>query len=154
MRHWLLKSEPTSFGIDDLARAPRRTTTWDGVRNYQARNMLRDDMRRGDQAFLYHSSCDIPGIVGIVQITREGYPDPTAFERRHPHYDPESVRAAPRWFMVDIRLQRKFTRVITLDELRAHAAKELQGLVLLRAGNRLSVMPVTAPHWHFICALE
>ncbi len=154
MRHWLLKSEPTSFGIDDLARAPRRTTTWDGVRNYQARNMLRDDMRRGDQAFLYHSSCDIPGIVGIVQITREGYPDPTAFARRHPHYDPDSVRAAPRWFMVDIRLQRKFTRVITLDELRAHAAKELQGLALLRPGNRLSVMPVTAPHWHFICALE
>jgi predicted RNA-binding protein with PUA-like domain len=154
VRHWLLKSEPTSFGIDDLARAPRRTTTWDGVRNYQARNMLRDDMRRGDQAFLYHSSCDIPGIVGIVQITREGYPDPTAFARRHPHYDPDSVRAAPRWFMVDIRLQRKFTRVITLDELRAHAAKELQGLALLRPGNRLSVMPVTAPHWHFICALE
>jgi predicted RNA-binding protein with PUA-like domain len=154
VRHWLLKSEPTSFGIDDLARAPRRTTTWDGVRNYQARNMLRDDMRRGDQAFLYHSSCDIPGIVGIVQITRDGYPDPTAFERRHPHYDPESVRAAPRWFMVDIRLQRKFTRVITLDELRAHAAKELQGLALLRPGNRLSVMPVTTPHWHFICALE
>jgi predicted RNA-binding protein with PUA-like domain len=154
VRHWLLKSEPTSFGIDDLARAPRRTTTWDGVRNFQARNMLRDDMRRGDQAFLYHSSCDIPGIVGIVQITHEGYPDPTAFERRHPHYDPESVRAAPRWFMVDIRLQRKFTRVITLDELRAHAAKELQGLALLRPGNRLSVMPVTAPHWHFICALE
>ena len=154
MRHWLLKSEPTSFGIDDLARAPRRTTTWDGVRNYQARNMLRDDMRRGDQAFLYHSSCDIPGIVGIVQITREGYPDPTAFARRHPHYDPDSVRAAPRWFMVDIRLQRKFTRVITLDELRAHAAKELQGLALLRPGNRLSVMPVTTPHWHFICALE
>jgi predicted RNA-binding protein with PUA-like domain len=154
VRHWLLKSEPTSFGIDDLARAPRRTTTWDGVRNFQARNMLRDDMRRGDQAFLYHSSCDIPGIVGIVQITREGYPDPTAFARRHPHYDPDSVRAAPRWFMVDIRLQRKFTRVITLDELRAHAAKELQGLALLRPGNRLSVMPVTAPHWHFICALE
>jgi predicted RNA-binding protein with PUA-like domain len=154
VRHWLLKSEPTSFGIDDLARAPRRTTTWDGVRNFQARNMLRDDMRRGDQAFLYHSSCEIPGIVGIVQITQEGYPDPTAFERRHPHFDPDSVRAAPRWFMVDIRLQRKFTRVITLDELRAHAAKELQGLVLLRPGNRLSVMPVTTPHWHFICALE
>jgi len=154
VRHWLLKSEPTSFGIDDLARAPRRTTPWDGVRNFQARNMLRDEMRRGDQAFLYHSSCDIPGIVGIVQITQESYPDPTAFERRHPHYDPDSVRAAPRWFMVDIRLQRKFTRVITLDELRAHAAKELQGLVLLRPGNRLSVMPVTTPHWHFICALE
>ena len=154
MRHWLLKTEPTSFGIDDLARAPRRTTTWDGVRNFQARNMIRDDMQRGDQAFLYHSSCDIPGIVGIVQITKQAYPDPTAFERRHPHYDPDSVRSVPRWFMVDIRLQKKFARVITLDELRAHAAKELQGLALLRPGNRLSVMPVTTPHWQFICALE
>jgi predicted RNA-binding protein with PUA-like domain len=154
MRHWLLKSEPTSFGIEDLARAPRRTTAWDGVRNFQARNMIRDDMQRGDQAFLYHSSCDVPGIVGIVQISKAAYPDPTAFDRRHPHYDSDSVRSAPRWFMVDVRLQRKFTRVITLDELRAHGAKELQGLVLLRPGNRLSVMPVDAQHWQFICSLE
>jgi predicted RNA-binding protein with PUA-like domain len=154
VRYWLLKTEPTSFGIDDLARAPRRTTTWDGVRNFQARNMIRDDMQRGDQAFLYHSSCDVPGIVGIVQITKAAYPDPSAFERRHPHYDPDSVRTAPRWFMVDIRLQKKFVRVITLDELRSHAAKELQGLVLLRPGNRLSVMPVTKPHWQFISSLE
>ena len=154
MRHWLLKSEPTSFGIADLARAPGRTTSWDGVRNFQARNMIRDDMQRGDQAFLYHSSCDVPGIVGIVQIAKAAYPDPTAFDRRHPHYDPDSVRSAPRWFMVDVRLQRKFARVITLDELRAHAAKELQGLVLLRPGNRLSVMPVDAQHWQFICSLE
>ena len=154
MRHWLLKSEPTSFGIDALARAPRRTTSWDGVRNFQARNMLRDDMQRGDEAFFYHSSCEVPGIVGIVQITKAGYPDPTAFDRRHPHYDPESLRSKPRWFMVDIRLRRKFARVITLDELRAHEAKELQGLVLLRPGNRLSVMPVAAAHWQFICSLE
>jgi predicted RNA-binding protein with PUA-like domain len=154
VRHWLLKSEPTSFGIDALARAPRRTTSWDGVRNFQARNMLRDDMQRGDEAFFYHSSCEVPGIVGIVQITKAGYPDPTAFDRRHPHYDPESLRSKPRWFMVDIRLRRKFARVITLDELRAHEAKELQGLVLLRPGNRLSVMPVAAAHWQFICSLE
>jgi predicted RNA-binding protein with PUA-like domain len=154
VRHWLLKTEPTSFGIDDLARAPRRTTGWDGVRNYQARNMLRDEMRRGDQAFLYHSSCAVPGIVGVVEITKQAYPDPTAFDRRHPHYDPDSKRAEPRWFMVDIRLKKKFARVITLDELRAHGSKELQGLVLLRTGNRLSVMPVTTPHWHFICSLE
>jgi len=116
--------------------------------------MLRDEMQRGDQAFLYHSSCEVPGIVGIVQITKAGYPDPTAFDRRHPHFDPDSVRTAPRWFMVDIRLARKFARVITLDELRAHASKELHGLVLLRPGNRLSVMPVTTPHWQFICSLE
>ena len=154
MRHWLLKSEPASFGIEHLARAPRRTSAWDGVRNFQARNMIRDDMKRGDQAFFYHSSCDVPGIVGIVQITKDAYPDPTAFDRRHPHYDPDSVRTKPRWFMVDVRLQRKFTRVITLDELRAHAAKELQGLVLLRPGNRLSVTPVDTAHWQFICSLE
>jgi predicted RNA-binding protein with PUA-like domain len=154
VRHWLLKSEPASFGIEHLARAPRRTSAWDGVRNFQARNMIRDDMKRGDQAFFYHSSCDVPGIVGIVQITKDAYPDPTAFDRRHPHYDPDSVRTKPRWFMVDVRLQRKFTRVITLDELRAHAAKELQGLVLLRPGNRLSVTPVDTAHWQFICSLE
>ena len=154
MRHWLLKTEPTSFGIEDLERAPKRTTSWDGVRNFQARNTIRDDMKRGDQAFLYHSSCAVPGIVGIVQITKEAYPDPTAFERRHPHYDEDSDRAKPRWYMVDVRLKRKFKRVITLDELRAHAAKELQGMVLLRAGNRLSVTPVVASHWQFICSLE
>jgi predicted RNA-binding protein with PUA-like domain len=154
VRHWLLKSEPASFGIDDLARAPRRTASWDGVRNYQARNMIRDGMQRGDQAFLYHSSCEVPGIVGTVQIVKAAYPDPTAFDRRHDHYDPDSDRAAPRWFTVDVRLERKFARVVTLNELRAHAAKELQGLVLLRPGNRLSVMPVESAHWRFICSLE
>lgn len=154
MRHWLLKTEPGSFGVEDLARAPRRTTAWDGVRNFQARNMIRDDMRRGDKAFLYHSSCDVPGIVAVMQITKPAYPDATAFERRHPHYDADSDRAKPRWFMVDVRLERKLTRVITLDELRTHASKELRGLVLLRPGNRLSVMPVDASHWQFICSLE
>ena len=154
MRHWLLKSEPTSFGIADLARAPGRTTSWDGVRNFQARNMIRDAMQRGDQAFFYHSSCEVPGIAGIVQITKSAYPDATAFDRHDPHYDRDSVRAAPRWFVVDVRLQRKFARIITLEELRAHAAKELRGLVLLRPGNRLSVMPVDTAHWQFICSLE
>jgi predicted RNA-binding protein with PUA-like domain len=154
VRHWLLKSEPASFSIDDLARAPGRTTAWDGVRNFQARNMIRDDMQRGDQAFFYHSSCEVPGIAGIVQITKSAYPDASAFNRRDPHYDRDSVRSAPRWFVVEVRLQRKFTRVITLDELRAHAAKELRGLTLLRPGNRLSVMPVDTAHWQFICSLE
>jgi predicted RNA-binding protein with PUA-like domain len=116
--------------------------------------MIRDDMKRGDKAFLYHSSCDTPGIVGVMQITKEAYPDATAFERRHPHFDADSVRTKPRWFMVDVRLERKLARVISLDELRAHAAKELKGLVLLRPGNRLSVMPVDAAHWQFICSLE
>jgi predicted RNA-binding protein with PUA-like domain len=154
VHHWLLKTEPSSFGVEDLMRAPRQSTAWDGVRNFQARNMIRDDMKRGDKAFLYHSSCAVPGIVAVMQITKQAYPDVTAFNRRHPHYDEDSERAKPRWFMVDVRLERKLARVITLDELRAHAAKELRGLVLLRPGNRLSVMPVDASHWQFICSLE
>ncbi len=152
MSYWLLKTEPTSFGIDDLARAPRKTTSWDGVRNFQARNMLRDRMRRGDRAFLYHSSCEVPGIVGVVSVARQGYADPTAFERGHVHFDPASKREAPRWFAVDVRLERRLARVITLEELRGHSA--LGGLTLLRPGNRLSVMPVEAAHWKLILSLE
>jgi predicted RNA-binding protein with PUA-like domain len=154
MRYWLMKTEPTTFSVEDLAAAPRRTTAWDGVRNYQARNMLRDEMRRGDQAFLYYSSCEVPGIVAIMQIVKEGYPDPTAFDRKHHHYDPGSDAQNPRWFMVDVQLKRRLAHSITLAQLRAHAHRELAGLVLLRAGNRLSVMPVTAAHWKFILGLE
>jgi len=154
MRYWLLKTEPESFSIEDLAAAPRRTTAWDGVRNYQARNLLRDQMRRGDQAFLYYSSCAVPGIVAIMQIVREAYPDPTAFDRRHHHYDAGSDPAKPRWFMVDVQLKRRLARTITLAELRGHAGEELKGMVLLRPGNRLSVTPVEAAHWKFILSLE
>ncbi|HTW38227.1 MAG TPA: EVE domain-containing protein [Steroidobacteraceae bacterium] len=154
MSFWLMKTEPSTFGIEDLARAPRKTTAWDGVRNFQARNMLREQMRRGDQAFLYHSSCEVPGIVGIMKIAKEGYPDHTAFDRSHPHFDPESERDDPRWFMVDVRLERRLSRVITLEELRAKAAGALRGMVLLRPGNRLSVMPVDAAHWKHILSLE
>jgi len=154
MRYWLMKTEPDTFGVDHLAAAPRATSAWDGVRNYQARNMLRDEMQRGDQAFLYHSSCDVPGVVAVMEIVKEGYPDATAFDRRHHHYDPDSDPAKPRWFMVDVRLKRRLARAITLDELRKHASKELKGMVLLRPGNRLSVMPVQAEHWKFILSLE
>ena len=154
MRYWLMKTEPTSFSVEDLAAAPRRTTAWDGVRNYQARNMLRDEMQRGDQAFLYYSSCEVPGIVAIMQIVKEGYPDPTAFDRKNHHYDPGSDPQNPRWFMVDAQLKRRLAHTITLPQLRAHARRELAGFVLLRPGNRLSVMPVTAAHWKFILALE
>ena len=154
MAHWLLKTEPETFGIDHLAGAPRRTAAWDGVRNYQARNLLRDQMRRGDRAFLYYSSCEVPGIAALMQIVREGYPDPTAFERRHRHYDAGSDRANPRWFAVDVRLERRLARVITLAQLRTHAQRELKGLVLLRPGNRLSITPVTAAQWKFILTLE
>lgn len=154
MRYWLMKTEPSTFGVEDLAAAPRHTTGWDGVRNYQARNMLRDEMRRGDQAFLYYSSCEVPGVAAIMQIVKPGYPDPTAFERKHHHYDPHSDAQNPRWFMVDVQLKRRLARVITLEELRAHATRELKGMVLLRPGNRLSISPVEATHWKFILSLE
>lgn len=153
MRYWLLKSEPSTFSIDDLAAAPHATTSWDGVRNYQARNMLRDQMKKGDLAFFYHSSCDEPGIVGIVEVVKEGYPDHTAFERSSRYYDPDSDPESPRWFMVDVQLKRRLARTITLAELRRHA-KELAGLPLLQKGNRLSVMPVDPAHWKLILSLE
>lgn len=154
MSYWLLKSEPATFGIDHLARAPRRRTSWDGVRNYQARNLLREEIARGDQAFFYHSSCEQPGIAGIVEIVRAGYPDATAFDSRDPHFDPDSDPREPTWFTVDVRLVRKLARAITLEELRAHAAGKLRDLQLLKRGNRLSVMPVSAREWDFILSLE
>ena len=154
MRYWLMKSEPTAFSVEDLERAKKHTTSWDGVRNYQARNMLRDDMKKGDQVFLYYSSTDVPGIVAIMKVVKEGYPDPTAFDRKHHHYDPDSDPAEPRWFMVDVQLERRLARVIALDELRKHATKELKNMVLLRRGNRLSITPVEPAEWKFIVSLE
>src|ERR1700716_1833337 len=154
MRYWLMKTEPSTFGVDDLERAKRSTTAWDGVRNYQARNMLRDEMKRGDQVILYYSSCAVPGIVALMKILQEGYPDPTAFDRKDHHYDPDSDPENPRWFMVDVQLERRLARTITLDELRKHATKELKNMVLLRKGNRLSITPVEAAEWKFILSLE
>ena len=154
MQHWLLKTEPSTFGVDDLAAAPRRTSRWDGIRNYQARNFIRDRISKGDEAFLYHSSCEVPGIVAIVQVVRGAYPDPTAFDRRDPHYDAASSKQAPRWFAFEIRLKRRLKRVITLAELQSHAQRELASMMILRAGNRLSVTLVEDAHWQFILALE
>ena len=154
MSHWLLKTEPGTFGIDHLAALPQRTSPWDGVRNYQARNFLRDQVRRGEQAFIYHSSCALPGIVGIVSVARAAYPDVTAFDRRHKHFDAGSDPASPRWFVIDVQLQRRLRRVITLEELRPYAADQLRGMRLLQRGNRLSVMPVDDAHWEFILSLE
>jgi predicted RNA-binding protein with PUA-like domain len=154
MNHWLLKSEPGTFSIDDLAAQPGKTSAWDGVRNFQARNMLRDSMKKGDTAFFYHSSCEVPGIAGIVRIVKDGYPDKTAFDRKHHHYDPESKPDDPRWYVVDVKLERKFKRIITLDELRRHASGELSDFVILRRGNRLSVTPVTRAEWDFVLTLE
>ncbi len=153
MRYWLMKTEPDTFSVDDLAAAPRATTAWDGVRNYQARNMLRDEMKRGDQVFLYYSSTAVPGIVAVMEVVKEGYPDKTAFDPKDHHYDPDSDPAKPRWFMVDVHLKQRLQRIITLEELRKHATKELKGMVLLRPGNRLSVTPVEPAHWKFILSL-
>ena len=150
MKYWLMKSEPATFGIDDLARAPDRTAAWDGVRNYQARNMLRDDFRVGDRAFFHHSSCEVPGIVGTMEVVRAGHPDPTAFDRAHRHFDVGSDPSNPRWYQVEVRLLRKFAQPVTLETLREHATGPLRDLLVLRRGNRLSVMPVTAGEWKFI----
>jgi predicted RNA-binding protein with PUA-like domain len=149
-----MKSEPETFGIDDLAKAKRKTTHWDGVRNYQARNFMRDGMQRGDLAFFYHSNCDEPGIYGIVEIVKTGYPDHTAFDPKDAHYDAQSDPDNPRWYMVDVRLQRKLERPVTLATLREHADDALRGMLLLKRGNRLSVTPVSAAHWKFILSLE
>jgi predicted RNA-binding protein with PUA-like domain len=154
MNHWLLKSEPDSFSIDALSKLRNRPPPGTECATFQARNMLRDSIKKGDLAFFYHSSCDVPGIAGIVKIVKDGYPDETAFDAKHHHYDPDSKADAPRWYVVDVKLVRKFKRIITLDELRQHAAKALKDFVLLRRGNRLSVMPVTKKDWEFVLTLE
>jgi len=152
MNYWLMKSEPDVFGIDDLKNMPNKTDTWEGVRNYQVRNMMRDDMQPGDLAFFYHSNCKQPGIVGIMKIVRGGHPDDTAFDPGAKYFDPKSDPDNPRWYMVEVRFVRKLKRVITLAELKTHAA--LSELPLLRRGNRLSVMPVDAAQWDYIIDLE
>jgi len=152
MHFWLMKSEPDVFDIDDLRKRPRQTEHWDGVRNYQARNMMRDRMKKGDQAFFYRSNCKEPGIIGVMEIAREAYPDDSAWNPKSPYYDAKSTSAQPRWFMVDVRYRRKTRRCITLQEMKGHP--ELADLPLLRRGNRLSIMPVTPYQWHFILSLE
>lgn len=153
MRYWLMKSEPDEFSIQDLQNRPNQTEGWDGVRNYQARNFMRDDMSEGDLAFFYHSNTKVPGVVGIMRISREGYPDDTAFDPEDPHYDPKSNLDNPRWYRVDVTFERELERVIPLSEIKAYA-DELEGFPLVRKGNRLSVMPVDKEHWHFVLSLE
>lgn len=150
MNYWLMKSEPDVFGIDDLQRAG--TEHWDGVRNYQVRNMLRDDFRKGDLAFFYHSSCKIPGVAGIMSIARAGYPDFTALDPESKYYDPKSTPDTPRWYMVDVKFKRKLKHVIPLETLKNDP--ELQDLPLIKRGNRLSIIPLTEMQWHRILSHE
>lgn len=147
-----MKSEPDVFGIDHLAKMPKKKEHWDGIRNYQVRNMMRDDMKKGDLAFFYHSNCKEPGIVGIVRIVKEAYPDFTAFEPNEKYYDPKSNPENPRWLMVDVQLVRKFKRTISLQELKSY--KSLSEMIILKRGNRLSITPVSNKHWEFILKQE
>lgn len=152
MNYWLMKSEPEVFGIDHLIAMPNKTEHWDGVRNYQARNMMRDDMKKGDLVFFYHSNCKVPGIVGIMQVVKESYPDFTSWNPESKYFDPKSSADNPRWFMVDIKFKRKLKRTISLNEL-----KEMPGLEempLVRRGNRLSIMPVSKQAWDLILSAE
>lgn len=154
MNYWLMKSEPDVFGIDHLADMPNQTEHWDGVRNYQARNMMRDDMKVGDQVLFYHSNTDVPGVVGLAEVVKEGYPDHTAFDPDQKYYDAKSDPENPRWFMVDIKLVRKMKRTISLYEMKEYAEGPLEGFRLLGKGNRLSVMPVEKEYWDFVLGLE
>jgi predicted RNA-binding protein with PUA-like domain len=147
MAYWLMKSEPDEFSIDDLARAPKKTTPWFGVRNYQARNFMRDAMRVGDGVLFYHSSTEVPGIAGLAKVASAPYPDASQFDRRSPYYDPNSRREDPRWVNVDVAFVKK-TRVMPLEEMRAY--RDLAGMAVLKRGNRLSITPVSEAEWRFI----
>jgi len=153
MAYWLMKSEPDCFSIDDLAKRPKQTGMWDGVRNYQVRNMFRDQMKAGDLAFFYHSSCEVPGIYGVMEIVSGAYPDPTQFDPKQDHYDPKSKPEEPRWLLVDVKFREKLTRPVTLANLKSRA-KQLAGLRVLEPGSRLSVTPVRPEHWNFILGLS
>lgn len=146
--YWLMKSEPSCFSIDDLQKSLNQTSPWDGVRNYQARNFMRNNMKIGDKIFFYHSNCKPPGIIGVAEVASESYPDFTAFDPESDHPDPKSTAENPRWFMVDVRFVQKFKQIIPLDNLKQFP--ELASMPLLRKGNRLSVMPVARDEWDFI----
>ena len=154
MRYWLMKSEPAEFSIDDLVAAPKQTTGWFGVRNYQARNFIRDGMKKGDLAFLYHSGCEEPAIAGIMEICRKAYPDPTQFDRKSDYYDEKSTREEPRWSLVDVKFERRFAEPITLEEIKRHADALGEEFALIKRGSRLSVLPVTAAQWKTLLKLE
>ena len=153
MNYWLMKSEPDAFSIDDLKSRPKRTEPWDGVRNYQARNFMRDAMTVGDQVFFYHSNCKVPGIVGIAEVASKPYPDPTQFDPDSKYYDPKSDPDEPRWILIDVKYKRHLKRVLSLAEIKDHA-EALGDFALTRKGNRLSIMPVAAEQWDYLLGME
>jgi predicted RNA-binding protein with PUA-like domain len=151
-RYWLMKSEPDAFSIDNLQKVG--TEPWNGVRNYQARNFMRDGMQVGDGILFYHSNCAVPGIAGIAKVASKAYPDETQFDRKSDYYDPKATREEPRWMLVDVAFERKLKRVIPLEEIRQHADTLGEGFALTSKGTRLSVMPVTAAQWKLLLSLE
>jgi len=148
MRYWLMKSEPDVFGIAHLAKSPKRTASWSGVRNYQVRNMLRDEIKLGDLAFFYHSSCPQPGVYGVMEVSGAAHPDTTQFDPRDEYYDPKSKKENPTWYAVDVTLKETFKTPVFLQELRDSA--QLKTLQILRRGNRLSITAVTPAEWKII----
>jgi len=151
-RYWLMKSEPTCFSLDDLEHSPDGVSAWDGVRNYQARNLLRDEIQAGDGVLFYHSSCAEPAIVGLAEVVRGGYPDHTARDPHSDHFDPKASPDNPVWYMVDVRFKTRLPKPLTRDDLRRHPV--LQGMMVLQRGSRLSVQPVTADEWRAVLALS
>jgi len=148
-QYWLMKSEPETYSIDDLAR--EKVAYWDGVRNYQARNFMRDSMKKGDKVFFYHSNAEPPGIAGVAEVDKEGYPDPTAFDPKSKYYDPKSKKENPTWILVDVKFVQKFNEMISLEQLRQ--VKGLENMLVLKKGQRLSIQPVTQKEWELICTL-
>lgn len=152
MNYWLMKSEPDAFSISDLASRPKKTEPWDGIRNYQARNFMRDGMKKGDLVFFYHSSCEVPGIVGVMKVVKEAYPDSTQFDPNSKYFDSGSKVDDPRWLRVDVQLVEKFNEVITLTRLKEQPF--LADMQLLKKGNRLSILPVAEQQWNYIMAMK
>ena len=148
MQYWLFKSEPDVFGIDDLAKAPEQTASWEGVRNYQARNFMRDEVSVGDQVFIYHSSCQTIGIAGIAEVVKAAYPDGTQFDPESAYYDAKATQDNPRWWMVDVKFVTKFAQILTLDKIKG--LTQVTQLPLVKKGHRLSIMPVTADEWQIL----
>ncbi len=148
MAYWLFKTEPDVFSIDDLNNRPKKTEPWDGVRNYQARNFMRDEIKKGDLILIYHSNAKPPGVAGVAEVVKEAYPDHTQFDKKSKYYDPKSSEDNPRWMMVDVKFKEKFKNYIALDELKEYS--ELTDMLILRKGNRLSITPVEAKHFNFI----
>ncbi len=149
MQYWLMKSEPETFSIEDLKQSPKQTTGWDGVRNYQARNFMRDTMKVGDRVLFYHSSCKVPGVVGIAEVVKEGYPDDTAWDKTSEYYDPKSTPENPRWYRVDIQLKEIFPEIVTLTAIKEDP--KLQEMKVVQKGQRLSIQPVTRKDFEHIC---